>query len=618
MRQFCQRCLLIGLAVVLIWGQAAIAQTDDSPEAPAARPALPLTPNVERIVPVLPPELRSVLLSGEDERVDIARQTVWLDGKRLLKVAAITDDRDETIEKQILSFITRRIDPRSIQVVPKQRGSLTVLEARGKLLRPADSVSADGDSVSSEGDESGEGTAEVITSELLTVTSADAQLLAYSLTTIDAGSQPDMAEALAWSWAKKIEYALVRFKTERQPRFLLQQLQFACAIIVGLLIASMSLRRPKQRLAARQTAIQEQRTAIAQQLSGGVDDQATELSLIQQNTRAQHRQNICSLKQRVLQLGEVALWSTGGFMMVGLVPYTRWLQVLLIEGLRIPGKLLLVVLVTYLLIRLDDILIDRLFVFLQQTPRFLIQDSQRRTLRLSTFSAITKSITTGMFITAGGFAALWVLGVDIGPLIAGAGILGLAVSFAAQSLIRDIINGFLILMEDQYGVGDVVILGDVAGFVENMGLRITQLRNEEGRLITVPNGTINVVQNLTKEWSRVDLTVNVSYGADIDEALEVINTVAQDLDHDPTWGDIILEPPTVLGIDRLSHDGVMVRLWIKTLPLKQWDVAREYRRRLKKAFEAADIAIGTPHQVLRVEGQLTQALSQSAADHNGS
>ncbi|MEO0409574.1 MAG: mechanosensitive ion channel family protein, partial [Cyanobacteria bacterium P01_A01_bin.135] len=277
-------------------------------------------------------------------------------------------------------------------------------------------------------------------------------------------------------------------------------------------------------------------------------------------------------------------------------------QVLMVEGLRIPGKLLLVVLITYLLIRLDDILIDRLFVVLQQTPRFLIQDSQRRTLRLSTFSAVTKSITTVLFVTAGSFVALWVLGVDVGPLIAGAGILGLAVSFAAQSLIRDIINGFLILLEDQYGVGDVVILGEVAGFVENMGLRITQLRNEEGRLITVPNGAISVVQNLTKEWSRVDLTVDVSYMADIDEALAVINAVAQELDHDPTWDDIILEPPTVLGIDRLSHDGVMVRLWIKTLPLKQWEVAREYRRRLKKAFEAAGIAIGTPHQIIKVEG----------------
>jgi small conductance mechanosensitive channel len=153
-------------------------------------------------------------------------------------------------------------------------------------------------------------------------------------------------------------------------------------------------------------------------------------------------------------------------------------------------------------------------------------------------------------------------------------------------------------------VGDVVILGDIGGFVEYMGLRITQLRNEEGRLITVPNGSITVVQNLTKEWSRVDLLIDVDHSADIDKAIAVIERVATEMTEDDKWKHLILEPPLLLGVDQLNYVGATVRMWIKTQPLKQWDVGREYRRRLKIAFDQAGISIGIPQQSLRFNTSL--------------
>jgi moderate conductance mechanosensitive channel len=153
-------------------------------------------------------------------------------------------------------------------------------------------------------------------------------------------------------------------------------------------------------------------------------------------------------------------------------------------------------------------------------------------------------------------------------------------------------------------VGDVIVVGDVAGFVETMNLRITQLRNDEGRLITIPNSQITIVQNLSKEWSRVDLRIPVAPSADINQALKVIEQVAQDMQQDTTWRNLILEPPLLLGIDNLDYIGATVRIWIKTKPLKQWEVAREYRKRLKVAFDKAGISIGVPQQSLHVHNAL--------------
>jgi len=226
--------------------------------------------------------------------------------------------------------------------------------------------------------------------------------------------------------------------------------------------------------------------------------------------------------------------------------------------------------------------------------------TQRVALRFFTFARVVKSVLTLLIIGSGVIVALSLLGVRVAPLLAGAGIIGLGISFASQSLIKDMINGFLILLEDQYGVGDVISVGNVSGLVENMNLRITQLRSADGSLITVPNSSIAIVQNLSKEWSRVDLTIDVAYEADIDRAMTVIQQVATEMSRDRQWRDLILDPPTVLGIDKMDNAGIMVRVWIKTQPLKQWEVSREFRRRLKLALDKAEIPIGGPQQPVLV------------------
>ncbi len=177
------------------------------------------------------------------------------------------------------------------------------------------------------------------------------------------------------------------------------------------------------------------------------------------------------------------------------------------------------------------------------------------------------------------------------------GFLSFAFSLAAQDLLKDLIAGVLILWEDHYAVGDVIFIGEQGGLVEKITLRVTQLRNLDGELITIPNGSIGMVRNLSSEWSQVNYAIEVSYDADVDRVMEIMETVAQQLYDDPQWQEQILESPEILGIDNIAHTGILIRLLIKTQPLKQWSVAREFRRRLKKAFDEKGIEVGIPQQI---------------------
>jgi len=174
---------------------------------------------------------------------------------------------------------------------------------------------------------------------------------------------------------------------------------------------------------------------------------------------------------------------------------------------------------------------------------------------------------------------------------------------------------FFIILEDQYAIGDVIAVDKVSGFVETMNLRITQLRDSEGRLITIPNSEIKIVANLSSNWSRADLSIPVAYHTDVDKALEVIDTVAQEMSQDDLWREEILDKPEVLGVDDFGSRGVIIRVWIKTQPLKQWHVAREFRRRLKVALDEAGISIPMPQQEVLFNNLLPAA---STMDSNSS
>jgi moderate conductance mechanosensitive channel len=265
-----------------------------------------------------------------------------------------------------------------------------------------------------------------------------------------------------------------------------------------------------------------------------------------------------------------------------------------------------IIFITYLLMRITDVLIDRLFKAFEIQDTTPLDAPQRLALRLSTFSRVMKSLTAIAWGCLGGIVILSVIGIQVVPLLAGAGLVGLGISLASQSLIKDVINGCLILLEDQYAVGDVIRVGTVSGLVEYLSLRSTRIRSAEGNLITLPNSIISIVENLSKEWSRVDLAVAVSYDVDIDHAIEVVKQVGQVMLDDPEWQSKILEPPDVLGVDDLNNTGITLRIWIKTQPLQQWKVARDFRRRLKIAFDQQGIGIGVPQQSLSVRGTIDE------------
>ena len=231
------------------------------------------------------------------------------------------------------------------------------------------------------------------------------------------------------------------------------------------------------------------------------------------------------------------------------------------------------------------------------------QSSQRQGLRIPTLARAFKGWLRVVVYLSLGVTLVYLLhrlGTITQAVAVFLGVFSFALSLASQDVLRDLIAGLLILWEDQYAVGDVVVIKDQGGLVEKITLRVTQLRNLDGELITIPNRSIEMVRNLSSDWSRVNYAIEVGYDADVDRALEVIEAVAQQMYGDPQWQEQILEAPEILGVDNISHTGILIRLIIKTPPLQQWAVAREFRRRLKKAFDEQGIRVGIPQQMMYV------------------
>lgn len=187
------------------------------------------------------------------------------------------------------------------------------------------------------------------------------------------------------------------------------------------------------------------------------------------------------------------------------------------------------------------------------------------------------------------------LEINLTPLLAGAGIVGIAIGLGAQNLIKDIIQGAFILIENQYHVGDVVSISGVAGLVEEFNIRYTRLRNLSGSVFFIPNGEISVVENMTKEWSRALVDIGIAYKENVDYVMTVISEVGKELENDENYRNIILSPMEILGIQELGDSSVTIRTLIKTLPLNQWQVARELKRRIKNTFDEKGIEIPFPH-----------------------
>jgi small conductance mechanosensitive channel len=225
--------------------------------------------------------------------------------------------------------------------------------------------------------------------------------------------------------------------------------------------------------------------------------------------------------------------------------------------------------------------------------------SERRRQRAETIGSVLRSVATLVVFTVAGLMVLAELGFVLGPVLASAGIVGVAVGFGAQNLIKDFLNGIFMILEDQYGVGDVIDAGEATGTVEAVGLRSTRLRDVAGTVWHIRNGEIVRVGNKSQGWARAVLDIPVAWDTDVTHVRSVVKAAADAVWQDEEWADKVVEEPEVWGIEELGASGLVIRLAVKTAPLEQWAVARELRERVKAAFDAAGILIGVPQQAVR-------------------
>jgi len=276
---------------------------------------------------------------------------------------------------------------------------------------------------------------------------------------------------------------------------------------------------------------------------------------------------------------------------LGLEPLHTW-GALLVRWMGARGLgVLFIVAGTYAAYRLVGVLAGRVKI-----PQ--AEDFERQNVRKQTLLSVIESTAKGVVITVGSLLTLANLGINVSALIAGAGIAGLAVSLAAHNLIRDLINGFFIILEDQFGVGDVIRVGDLAGGVERMNLRLTVLRDLEGKVHFVPNGQINQVTVMSRDWARAVVDVGVAYGADLDRAINVVTDEAFSFYRDPEWAGKFTDEPQVLGVDSLDDSAVIIRVMFNTKAKEQWGVAREFNRRIKNRLDAENIEIPFPQRTV--------------------
>lgn len=256
-------------------------------------------------------------------------------------------------------------------------------------------------------------------------------------------------------------------------------------------------------------------------------------------------------------------------------------------------KILVILIVSFILIRLVKVITNRLARFSRQQAL----PSGVRSQQLRTLSSVIYSVSVFVVVFFAAIQILAQLNVNIGPLLASAGVAGLAIGFGAQTLVKDVINGFFILMENQYDIGDAVRIANVSGTVEGMTLRRTTLRDVDGALHIIPNSEIKIVSNLTRDWAQIALHIATDYKENSDRVVELLKQVASDIYNEPDYSTSLVAQPEVPGIERVSAGEVDYLMLVKTKPGQQYAVTRELRRRIKDCFEKNGIQPPGPGRV---------------------
>lgn len=457
-------------------------------------------------------------------------------------------------------------------------------------------------------------------------------LTVATVTSTDADFYGEKPQKVAELWKDALEEEIALAASIYSPQAFRDNLARAVVTIGGLLLLTAVLTFVHWWLGRKQRSLKEQynreMTASAQERSAAVSPQSAEANRAVVNRPSPEKSFVDKLKNKQLkqllqhQLGlanridvyrtirwglvwlTVLSWYAGLYVLTTQLPILmQWRERLLTR----PFILLLIWFITSLAIRTSGFLVQRTIGVWRERPRFVLGDFHRQAVRSQTIAGALKGLATSIIIIIGILLTLSQFGLPMSSLLAGGALLGLAISLGAQNIIKDVVNGCLILIEDQFAVGDVVTINGESGAVESLNLRLTQLRNLDGELISIPNGNIALVKNLTSSWSQVNLAILVAYDTDVDTAIAVIESVATELNHDERWKEAILEPPEILGVDDFDHNSLTLRVLIRTQPLAQWPVAREFRRRLREAFRQANILPPFSRQLVRFGNNLSFA-----------
>jgi small conductance mechanosensitive channel len=278
-------------------------------------------------------------------------------------------------------------------------------------------------------------------------------------------------------------------------------------------------------------------------------------------------------------------------------PWSDWLPYV-----NSGGRILLVILITLIALRAARLLVHAIVKTLldREATEGTAQELSAVELkkRMDTLDALGSRVIQSFVVIIAVLMILDILDLNIGPAIAGIGVVGIAVGFGAQSLVRDYFNGALILIENQFSLGDVITIAGVTGTVEDFSLRRTTLRDLDGVVHTVPNGEIHVASNRTRTWARINEDVTVAYGTDIDKAIGAVDRVGQSLKEDPVWRRRVLEPPRVDRVEALGEFGITLKILGSVRAIDQWSAGGELRRRLLAAFAEEGIEIASPQRVI--------------------
>ncbi|HNZ42679.1 MAG TPA: mechanosensitive ion channel family protein [Bacteroidales bacterium] len=276
--------------------------------------------------------------------------------------------------------------------------------------------------------------------------------------------------------------------------------------------------------------------------------------------------------------------------------FYEWIEKLIPWLLNHGIKILFISLAMFILYKLVGRAIKKIIRLSVKADKDSSPEAQKK--RELTLLRIFNWVSRVLFFLLGGLMILQEAGIPVGPLLAGAGIVGIAVGFGGQYLIRDLLSGFFIIFENQYRIGDVVSFDKTSGVVEDISLRLTTLRDMDGTVHHVPHGEIKIVSNLSKDYARINMDIGVAYNTSFDHVIKVINEVGYELSNDPQWKELIINPPQFLRVAEFAESAIIIKILGETQPMKQWEVSGELRKRLKIAFDKEGIEIPFPQRVM--------------------